>query len=181
MEYSTLLVPSRCLPYEILSEIFLHCMGLKHFEPPHYYHVAHLDKTPRSSARSAADGEALHYLRQDCSFALTIKSKYLKNDVAWGSWDKTVCEDLARSVGHMSVIPRYCKRREFTEPYAAPYAGIPLALVRHPALLTFPRHELLVCSQELPPKSCVSFLLATSARKRWIYSNMLLNYDTPHR
>ncbi|KIM73765.1 hypothetical protein PILCRDRAFT_14986 [Piloderma croceum F 1598] len=75
--------PVRRFPPEILSEIFLHCMETKWFNPAYYEHLPRLDRAPLLLGSVCRQWRAitLSTPRLWASFTLTIRPKYLKSDV----------------------------------------------------------------------------------------------------
>lgn len=80
---TVLIAPIRCLPPEILSEIFLHCIQPHSFDSPYYSPNARLDRAPWliTHVCSRWRSIALSTPRLWASFALTIRPKYLRSDV----------------------------------------------------------------------------------------------------
>ena len=63
--YLVLSAPVQRCPPEILSEIFLHCMETKRFDPANYEHSLALTEHPCSSGVFAGGGRTLLYLPRD--------------------------------------------------------------------------------------------------------------------
>jgi F-box-like len=75
--------PVRRFPPEILSEIFLHCLETKWFNPAYYERFPRLDKAPLLLGSVCRQWRtiALSTPRLWASFTLTIRPKHLKFDV----------------------------------------------------------------------------------------------------
>src|ERR1700683_838801 len=82
--HTALVAPVRCLPPEILSEIFLHCMDPRWFGPEYNFHEnPRLDKMPLLLGEICSRWRsiALSTPRLWASFSLSIRPKYLNSDV----------------------------------------------------------------------------------------------------